>query len=447
MNVIARPLFPRMSLVLSTATIALAQGNLTPPGPPGPTFKTLQEVEPRTPISSIPYTITAAGSYYVTTNLVPAEINQNGILVAANDVTIDLAGFALVGGGGSSGEGISASGARANIVIRNGTVRDWPGSGVNFYDSDSSAVSLQNIYSVSNLFTGIGLRDNSQATDCVADGNGSYGILARDDCLIERCRALSNGGQGIVAGDGYTIVNCTAVTNASTGILAGSGGTIRGCTARANKGTGFVVGDGSAVAQCASTSNSNGGNGFSLGNGIAIKDCTARGNAGKGISAGDGYSIVNCIAFTNGSYGIYAELGGTIQGCVARANTGTGGTGAGIRVGGYATVANCTVSGNAGDGIQFINNCQIVNNLADGNGVGGRFDGIHSFGARNRIDGNHAHVNTRCGINLSFSSIVDLVIRNSANGNATNYSFVSGASVGPLGTPSEATSPWANFVY
>jgi hypothetical protein len=65
-------------------------GSAEPAARLAPVKKTLNNVEPRTPISSLPYTISAAGSYYLTGNL---TADANGILVDANNVTIDLAGF------------------------------------------------------------------------------------------------------------------------------------------------------------------------------------------------------------------------------------------------------------------------------------------------------------------------------------------------------------------
>src|SRR5689334_14686480 len=87
-------------LLLSTLNACLstchAQGSLTPPGAPAPTMKTLSQVEPRTPISSLPYTITNPGSFYVTTNLNYSGAG-NGITVSSGNVTIDLNGFTLQG--------------------------------------------------------------------------------------------------------------------------------------------------------------------------------------------------------------------------------------------------------------------------------------------------------------------------------------------------------------
>ena len=75
---------------------AFAQGSLTPPGAPAPTMKTLQQVEPRTPISALPFTISNSGSYYLTANLTGAA-GSDGITILASDVTLDLNGFTMTG--------------------------------------------------------------------------------------------------------------------------------------------------------------------------------------------------------------------------------------------------------------------------------------------------------------------------------------------------------------
>src|SRR5438093_13648705 len=80
-----------------TIDSAFAQGSLTPPGAPGPTMKSLDQLdaklEKRTPISSAPFNITNSGSYYLTTNLNVAA--GDAIAISVNGVTLDLNGFTI----------------------------------------------------------------------------------------------------------------------------------------------------------------------------------------------------------------------------------------------------------------------------------------------------------------------------------------------------------------
>src|SRR5262245_18522147 len=115
-------------LIALQVTSTLAQGPLAPPGPPSPLFKTLEQIEPRRPISSLPFVISQPGSYYVTTNLVGAP-GQNGITITADCVTIDLMGFEIRGVAASL-SGIFINGG-VRSYIYNGCIRAWSLDGVN----------------------------------------------------------------------------------------------------------------------------------------------------------------------------------------------------------------------------------------------------------------------------------------------------------------------------
>jgi parallel beta-helix repeat protein len=341
-------------------------GSLTPPpGPIAPTMKTLEEVEPRIPIhaSDIPLTITDAGSYYLTENLTS---NVTAITIAASHVTLDLRDYALDGTGVGDEDGIYIPPeAYEDITIRNGTIRNWGGSGL--------------------LAEGV---EDLRLIDLVALDNGHAGLLISSGS-ITRCLAAGNGWGGLYL---YT-------------------GSISHSVARGNGEDGIVASH------------------------AAVTDCLADNNEGSGIVAGDS-TVTRCRVRENGQFGIAAR-GSTVIGCLSHRNTGDG-----IEIQSGGGVRDSVAVLNRGHGFTAINASLLQGNTSIRNGWGGDAAGIYVSGDGNRIEGNHVKGNDR---GIEVDGLDNVIVRNSATVNTTNYDIVAGNDIGPLGTAATATSAWANI--
>jgi len=235
-----------LSTLHSPLSTCLAQGTLTPPGAPAPTMKSLDQIEARTPIASAPFTITAPGSYYLTTNLTIS--GGDAITIATNGVTLDLNGFTITSTDpGATGFGIRLHSGSRNLAILNGHVQSGvtnnagtyggPGFGYGIaYDSPP----LVNVRVVGVSVSGcrydgiyLGWDDTTVVEGCTVRTVGSFGIIAS---TIKNSVALDCGSTGIYGQQvsdsrgecpgsstglyAYTAQNCYGVSVSGYGLYA-----------------------------------------------------------------------------------------------------------------------------------------------------------------------------------------------------------------------------------
>ncbi|TVQ59517.1 MAG: right-handed parallel beta-helix repeat-containing protein [Phycisphaerales bacterium] len=285
------------ALAVSLGAVAVA-GDLNPPaGPVAPTMKTLDQVEPRTPVQSLPGSLNAfrvisePGSYYLTGDVL-GNGTRHGVQITASNVTLDLNGFSIRNTGGTAERsGVHMPSFQTNVVIKNGNISGWVGSGI---DAQIDIGRIERI---------------------TASGNGQWGIsnatAAAFSTHIVSCEAYSNGAGGIRGAATSVITDCVARSNSGPGIQAGAGSVISGSTSTNNTsgGAGFVLASGNAmIVNCSARSNNGGG--FVLNSGSMLHDSHATGNTGPGIHANNACVIVNNTSNSNvgsNGYGILVE--------------------------------------------------------------------------------------------------------------------------------------------
>jgi parallel beta-helix repeat protein len=386
-------------------------------------MKTLAQVEPRTPISSAPYTISQPGAYYLTTNLTSVG---HGIIIQADRVTLDLMGFSLTGSEGINTYGIWMAGttnlAVCDVVVRGGMVRSfW--NGLRF---DSA--------------------QNSRAEGVAVSSNSSVGIVLAGTKF--KC-------------DGNTIADCAVRWNVGYGIhfdgTAGScnGNTIRNSTINWNLFTGIYFYSGSGVC-----------------NGNTIVGCTVGSNSAYGVqldvSTGrcSGNTIQNSTVVGNRVFGIYLQgHGGRCEGNMLQACAVIGNGSNGVFFSGNSgqcngnTLRDCSIVGNNAYGVHLYGRLgQCDGNLISDNVLWNNQDyGIYcSYAGGNRIENNH--VSQTAGLTSSGISTVsssnNFIFKNTCVGQINNFSISANDTYGPIVTSSgalvttngaAALSPWANF--
>ncbi len=232
-----------LTVILGFTALALAGDINPPPGPVGPTMKTLVEVEPRSPISLLPITISEPGSYYLTQNLT-GTTGSDGIVIAADDVTVDLNGFSLIGVPGTL-SAVAVPVAHVNLTLRNGTIRDWGGAVIDGLDraANSRVTELRVQY----MGGGIALGDRSLVTACIVNTIGT-GVNVGSNSIIQNCSITSSGSMGIwLAGtvENVSILDCVVSNCGNDGIRVAGGSrncVVRNCIVSRNRRHGILFG-------------------------------------------------------------------------------------------------------------------------------------------------------------------------------------------------------------
>lgn len=344
------------------ALTSAAHAQLTPPpGPVEPTMKTLDEIEPSTPIGpdttpgdeSATYIISDGGHYHLTGDLNADK--EVAILITNAPVTIDLRGFTVA----TEFKGIVSTSSLGHTTVRNGDV--W----------------------IFGLEVAIDLESGSHAVvEHVRTYHGSPGIKTGPHAIVRRCMLNKMPDLGITVGKGSLIDACTLEglsNNDSSGVV-----TAAGCVVRDTTVSRFGV------------------FGIAAGQGTRVVDCTARDCTFSGFQGVDGSSFTGCIAQANLGYGFFFMSSVRAKDCSAEGNDQSG----------FALYQDCVLtdslaSRNAKHGIELSGNNNRINaNTVVDNAV----NGIYVPSIRNVIT-----LNTVRGHGHKFSNI------NVAGGHAENY--------------------------
>lgn len=174
------------------------------------------------------YTISSAGKYCLTESFTDSDATTAIISIAADDVTLDFKGHSIDGGGTSVG--ISISGTRHNITIKNGTLRDVITTGIAVPDAITELTiedfTINNCSGDAIEFAGTSfttrLENVTITSDDTATGKGIEVIGAAQNFVLDKFSIDNLSGSGMhaiefTAGSHGILIKNGRITDIGTG--------------------------------------------------------------------------------------------------------------------------------------------------------------------------------------------------------------------------------------
>lgn len=191
-----------------------------------------------------PVTIVVSGSYRLSSNLTVPNASTDAIQIFADDVTIDLNGFSIIGPVvctnfpttcTNTGSGIGINGNAAfNTKVLNGNIKGMGAQGVLLAPASQASL-VEKISAFSNGADGIST--GGIVNQSIASSNGASGIVGR---TVTGSTSEFNGALGIRVVEG-SITNNTVRSNGQQGISAFCASIILGNLVSANDGGDIVT--------------------------------------------------------------------------------------------------------------------------------------------------------------------------------------------------------------
>lgn len=363
---------PSLAAALTFAATALAGPLTPPPGPPAPTSKTLNQVEPSTPVDTLPgnanalHIISEPGAYHLTGNIEAANLARI-IEITSTGVTLDLRGFRVRGD--STVDAIIESN-NIGITIRNGTISGGDEFGLRLAGfghivEDISFSGAGAFFNQDGISLAIGF--GSRVSGCVFTGAGR--VSTGNAVLIENC-TFSDARDAIIAGNGCVLRDVAIDANLTSGpepiIQAANGCTLERVTITDSFRNGIVAGTSTSIISCVLQNVGSAGtqdHAISVGQYSVLTNTRVRNFGVDGIVVGSESVVAQCTIAALAGRAIEAQGGAVVDGC-AVATCGTGLIGSDLTVV-DSTFGLCGTAIDAGDE-SLIDGCRITNAITQG---------------------------------------------------------------------------------